>query len=248
MSAIRASRYSPSSRLPPHHHEEPVLCLVLVGRYVECIRGSETEHGSGHLLYCPPFEAHAQTFSSRGAVKLLMRPTAAALDYLAAEVALADAPFIRSPRLQAIGAQLAAEMKSPDGCSAMIVEGLVGELLGLLARSSKAPACEASGALRAALDMIAEGACRPLTLSKIAHAVGDDPVQLSARFRTAFGRTVGEFLRQARLERAAEQLSRSHCPIAEISADCGFYDQAHLTRAFKAAYGVTPGRFRSALQ
>ncbi|HEY0412110.1 MAG TPA: AraC family transcriptional regulator [Allosphingosinicella sp.] len=248
VSAIGARRYAPSSRLPAHHHDEPVLCLVLAGRYLDRIRGAETEHRAGHLLYCPAFEPHAQTFRAGGALKLLMRPTAAALDFLADGVRLEEAPFVRGGRLRAIGIQLAAELKAPDGCSAMIVEGLVGELLGLLGRSAQDAECRGGRAVSAALDIIAQRACGALTLAEIAAAVGADPVRLSAAFRRALGKTIGECIRQKRLEQAAERLSRSRTPIAAISSECGFYDQAHLTRAFRAAYGVTPARFRSAVQ
>jgi transcriptional regulator GlxA family with amidase domain len=33
-------------------------------------------------------------------------------------------------------------------------------------------------------------------------------------------------------------------PIADIAVACGFGDQAHLTRRFCRAFGVTPGRYR----
>ncbi|MFP3648907.1 AraC family transcriptional regulator [Paraburkholderia sp. SIMBA_054] len=33
-------------------------------------------------------------------------------------------------------------------------------------------------------------------------------------------------------------------PIARIAGDCGFTDQAHLTRRFRQAYGLTPARHR----
>ena len=32
---------------------------------------------------------------------------------------------------------------------------------------------------------------------------------------------------------------------ADVAASLGFVDQAHLTRRFKAAYGMTPGRYRA---
>jgi AraC-like DNA-binding protein len=31
----------------------------------------------------------------------------------------------------------------------------------------------------------------------------------------------------------------------EIACDAGFADQAHFTRAFKAAFGLTPARYRA---
>ena len=39
-------------------------------------------------------------------------------------------------------------------------------------------------------------------------------------------------------------LMREGEPVAEVAAACGFVDQSHLTRAFKRAFGMTPGVFR----
>jgi AraC-like DNA-binding protein len=33
--------------------------------------------------------------------------------------------------------------------------------------------------------------------------------------------------------------------LAEIALEAGFADQAHLTRMFKAAYGLSPAKFRA---
>ena len=47
-----------------------------------------------------------------------------------------------------------------------------------------------------------------------------------------------------RIERAREMLARSALPIKAVAAECGFSDQAHLTRVFAATTGETPAAFR----
>jgi len=42
---------------------------------------------------------------------------------------------------------------------------------------------------------------------------------------------------------AARRLLRSGRPAVEVALECGFYDQSHLNRHFKAATGVTPRQF-----
>jgi AraC-like DNA-binding protein len=34
-------------------------------------------------------------------------------------------------------------------------------------------------------------------------------------------------------------------PLADVAAEAGFADQAHFTRMFKAALGLTPARYRA---
>ena len=45
-----------------------------------------------------------------------------------------------------------------------------------------------------------------------------------------------------RLDFARSQL-RDGMPLAELALSAGFADQAHFTRMFKSAYGMTPGRY-----
>jgi len=56
----------------------------------------------------------------------------------------------------------------------------------------------------------------------------------------------GALLLRARCEAAAEALVAGEEPLAAIGFACGFADQAHFTRRFQAAVGLTPGRYRVA--
>ena len=64
-------------------------------------------------------------------------------------------------------------------------------------------------------------------------------------FRRETGLTPHAYLVDVRVRRARDRLRRGEAPSA-VAAATGFSDQAHLTRAFKARFGVTPGVFRAA--
>jgi len=68
---------------------------------------------------------------------------------------------------------------------------------------------------------------------------------LARTFRAEIGMPPSTYQRQLRVRRAVQQL-RDGVPAARVAADCGFADQAHLTRHFKRLVGVTPGVFASA--
>lgn len=73
---------------------------------------------------------------------------------------------------------------------------------------------------------------------------GVSPSHLARRFREEFGVTVGERIRELRLEAAAERLRQGERPISEIATESGFADQSHLTRLFRKQFGPTPARYR----
>ena len=82
-------------------------------------------------------------------------------------------------------------------------------------------------------------------LCKLAQELGLHPVYLARAFRSHFRCSPGEFARQHRLQRAAGLLARSRLRLIDVALDCGFFDQAHLTRSFRARFGMTPGDYRS---
>ena len=67
---------------------------------------------------------------------------------------------------------------------------------------------------------------------------------LSRQFRIMFGTSPYRYLLMRRLEFARERILRER-PLVEVACDAGFADQAHLTRAFKSAFGLTPARYRA---
>ena len=46
----------------------------------------------------------------------------------------------------------------------------------------------------------------------------------------------------------ARRLMTAGTPLAEAALEAGFADQSHLSRQFKRAYGMTPARWRAALE
>lgn len=97
--------------------------------------------------------------------------------------------------------------------------------------------------LLTARDLLADGD-GPAALGALAARVGVHRVHLAREFRDHFGLTVGDYVRRRRLVRARLLVAETDLPLSTAAADAGFADQAHLTRAFRAAFGTTPGRYR----
>lgn len=86
---------------------------------------------------------------------------------------------------------------------------------------------------------------RDIRLDDLTRETGRSRFQLSRAFQAVTGLPPHRYLTNIRLERARALLAAGDTPAA-VAAAVGFADQSHLSRRFKAAYGVTPGRFQAA--
>jgi AraC family transcriptional regulator len=81
------------------------------------------------------------------------------------------------------------------------------------------------------IDVLAEVAClSPYHWHRIYHA--------------HFGETVAATVKRLRLQRAAADLAHTARPIPEIAARARYESQASFTRAFSAAFGLPPAKYR----
>jgi AraC-like DNA-binding protein len=146
-----------------------------------------------------------------------------------------------------------AEMWRAEDASALIVRGLMFRLLVYLARARSEGAAagvvesSAAGAL-ALTDILhicesryAEG----LTVTQLAALAFLSPSRFSEIFTGEVGQPPATYLRGLRLARAQTLLRTTSLSITEIAQQSGFGDSAQLSRAFRAALGITPRDYRS---
>ncbi|ESQ87026.1 helix-turn-helix transcriptional regulator [Asticcacaulis benevestitus] len=243
-SSIRISRYAPHEVMTAHMHDDTSLSLVLAGTYEETIRGKSDAYSTGALLVCPPHEQHAQRFSADGLFKLVLAPSLSTIARLDDVVHLCEAPILRSTAIADVGRRILGELRLDDDFSGAVIEGLSHELIGLFGRGHRQSGSGRPSCLRAALEYLRVTESPLCSLAEVAVATGHCPERLSAAFRRHMGTTLGEYQRRLRVERAADLLARSRLPISEIAMACGFSDQPHLNRAFKAQLGITPAAYR----
>jgi AraC family transcriptional regulator len=66
----------------------------------------------------------------------------------------------------------------------------------------------------------------------------------SRAFRSTFGQSPHAYIIGQRILRAKELMLTTGAPLAEIALDCGFADQAHLSRLFRQMVGSSPSAWR----
>ena len=63
------------------------------------------------------------------------------------------------------------------------------------------------------------------------------------RFKDVYGCTVHQYIRQKRLQQAAEQI-RLGVPVLKAAGDAGFRDYSVFLRAFRGTFGKSPRQWK----
>lgn len=80
-------------------------------------------------------------------------------------------------------------------------------------------------------------------LEEIARAAGCSAFHLSRTFSTATGMTIPQYLRQLRMERAAELLRSGKFNVTETALEVGYSSLSHFSHAFRETFGCCPGLY-----
>jgi AraC family transcriptional regulator len=84
-----------------------------------------------------------------------------------------------------------------------------------------------------------------LTLEDVSRRLGYSPWYCTRQFSRVVGMSLRSYLRLRRLSEAAAALRDGDRGILEVAVEFGFSSQEAFSRAFKAAWGVAPGAWRS---
>jgi len=83
----------------------------------------------------------------------------------------------------------------------------------------------------------------PPNLEEIGRFVGCSPFHLSRTFSAETGQTIPQYLRQLRLERAAELLRSGKFNVTEAALEVGYSSLSHFSQAFHEEFGCCPGLY-----
>lgn len=81
----------------------------------------------------------------------------------------------------------------------------------------------------------------PLTPAKLAAAMNMSVDHFGRMLRHSTGLPPMEYVWKCRLHHARLLLESGEWKVAQVAAECGFYDQSHLDRRFRKEFGCSPG-------
>ena len=109
----------------------------------------------------------------------------------------------------------------------------------LCTRAAKLAAERVARAKAILLDNLAE----PPSLEELGRGVACSHFYLSRTFTRETGLTISQWLRRARLERAAELLRARKCNVTEAAMTVGYSSPSHFSHAFREMFGCCPGLY-----
>jgi AraC-like DNA-binding protein len=225
-------------------HHRFVLIMALATGVTVCVddRAIRLHAGEGLLVF--PFQFHDY-----------MDPERQALNWLFVTFELTDGsellplrfrPFVITPALRQLAEELVTAYLSPGETD------LTTLLLALLlARARQAEPARrrrhlppGAPGLIPQVNQLALRKDEPMSVKEIARALGISVSHLRVRFRASCGVSIGRHLRRLRLERACGLLRLSQRRVSEVAEACGFSSIYSFSRAFHAAYSVSPLAYR----
>jgi len=239
--------YTPNLKTPKHSHKTHRIHIRLQGNSILTYENkSVTRLPWSAEFYCPE-QNHANHYAPQ-TVRNLTVEFLPGHDFSSLRNWL-EKPnhsfVIDNPVLRCLCPRIYDEFRQPDELSALAIEGLVMELVAWLLRDNVGnPAGKPPRWLQQAEEFIRSRYTEHFTLADIAASVGIHPVHLARRFRMAHKCSIGEYVRQLRIEFAMEQMSKTNRSLSDLALAAGFSDQSHFSRTFRKLAGLTPRQFR----
>ncbi len=236
-----------------HRHDTYAVCLTTVGVLAFDYRGATETSMPGQVVVLHPDEAHdgyAGDEVGFGYRQLYVDPALVFEAIQALSRRPRALPFVREPVTdnQKLAAAVKSAFESPH--EPLAIDSLIVQLAdGLLEadpsyRETPSPRRLDATAVRRARQYLDAQKARVVHSSELEAVTGLNRYALARQFRIMCGTSPYRYLLMRRLDYAREQLGRGRF-LADVALETGFADQAHFSRAFKGAFGITPALYRA---
>jgi AraC family transcriptional regulator len=237
--------HSPNLDLTPHGHSRLSICHVIEGGYIEGGHQRDYECVPGVMTVKLSGQEHWNRIGHAGCLSLAIEIDSSRVDEYSPLFPQLSRQYVTTmPAADFIARRIYRELQFGELTCPLALEESARDLLLVLAARRATPCSGRPAWLHRVRELLHSNEVCYDGLKDLAERVGVHHVHLARSFRLRFGMTVGSYLRAVRVQQAQTLLETSDRSIAEIANTVGFADQAHLTRVFRRAIGVTPAAFR----
>jgi len=236
-----------------HSHDECVIGVNLIGEEHVWLDRKTFDAGPGTITLYNPGQIQGGGAAEDQPWRFVSLYAAA--DQLATDLGLAHLEFDRSlcfqPELamklaSAIGDSLSADELTRELSEESLVM-LLGEVVSCSGVRLPGSAAMGGGMVAKAQQLLADQLHQSVALETLGDELGLSKFHLLRAFQKETGLSPRQWAMQLRTRRAKAML-RAGMAASQVAHALGFADQSHLNRHFRAAYGITPGRYQSVLK
>lgn len=220
---------------PPHRHVNDYICIVLAGDFAELQKDTWRVRRTGSFFVHQAGQTHNDRFGRRGAVCLNL--------HLAPGESLPGKIEGVFPVSATVTADKLAFELATSRSEELVMASLAAEIVAQI-RLPRADADNSGDWINRIVEAISDEPRRRWNLRELAEIVGRHPVHMAQAFRARTGTSLGAFQRRRRLVSLSLALRRGRSPLVILASEFGYCDQSHMNSEFRAAFGVSPGRYR----
>jgi AraC-like DNA-binding protein len=236
-----------------HRHDTYAICVTTGGVQAFYYRGTTETSTTGQVVVLHPDELHdgyAATDAGYGYRQIYIEP---ALIFEAVQVLRGhpcSLPFVRTPVVTSSKLSQAVTGVCEGGREPIAIDGLIVQVAEGLLEADRSgtvisiPRHLDVAAVRRACQFLDAEKTRVVRSAELEAVTGLTRYDLARQFRLVCGTSPYHYLLMRRLDAARQQLIGLR-PLGELARGAGFADQAHFTRMFKAAFGLTPAQYRA---
>ncbi len=236
----------------PHRHDTYALGITLSGVQRFDYRGVQADSLTGDLIVIHPDEVHNGRAGAESGFRYRMayvdpRRIRDALGVRAGALPFVPQAVLGDARLRAAFVRLLRDLDR--GLEPVEADEILAEVADALlaldpsaGRRSRAATC--ARAVERARAFLETHHRRTVGSAELEAVTGLDRFEMARHFRRQLGTSPYRYLTLRRLSRVRALIRAGH-PLADAAAAGGFADQSQMTRQFKAAFGLSPGRWRA---
>jgi len=228
-----------------HYHEHPYFTFIMDGKLIEGNKKEIVHCQTGTLLFHNWQDPH-YNIKPPGQT----RGFHIELDQLWLREYWDDTPILtgssnlKDPQLKQLMYQLFKEVKLDGAGAKLAITSLLLELLNNAGKTSCRLHFKKPPWVNQLKELLRDENTAHWSLKELSRLLSIHPVHLSAEFPRHFQCGLGAYVRAIKMERALGMLTTKQQSLTQISFQCGFADQSHFNRTFKAIYGLTPLQYR----
>ena len=235
-----------------HYHENAYFTFILEGGVVEGNKKEVYECSPGSLLFHHWQDPHYNIKSPRFTRGFHIELSADWLEALSLDSSrIAGSRHLAHPALKLLFYRIFRETKlAGDDTMELSVQQLMNEVFVHLLDEAGPDGLQRSRPRWVTMirELLHAGYDQPWTLGGLAGQLDIHPVHLSRDFSKYFHCSLGAYIRKLRIERSLALFAREDLTLTDIAYACGFSDQSHFVRCFRADQGISPSAYRRLLR